>query len=64
MKKWYTSKTVWANVLALVIGIVYVVVNGGAEIGVAPQVIALLTGIVIPIINVVLRFLTNKGVEL
>jgi len=59
MKPWWKSKTVWVNGLtAAISGATYLT-------GVAfmpPHVAVYLTGIVIPIMNVALRFLTKEAI--
>jgi hypothetical protein len=58
MKPWYTSKTVWVNVLtltALIIGTL--VAHPALETMATPLAIAL------SVVNVVLRFLTTKPVR-
>jgi len=56
MKKWYLSKTLWFNVLALVSIIIELVTENvtAAEV----------TAVVTPILNLILRKLTNTGVTL
>ena len=63
MKNWYESKTVWVNILTLALGIIGIFVTSATDLGIPPQTVAILTGIVVPIINVVLRFITNEGIK-
>lgn len=60
-KKWYASKTLWFNLIALVV----VVINafGFAEFEVATEVGAIGAGIV-AVINLVLRAVTDKKITL
>lgn len=60
-KKWYSSKTLWANALAFLVA-------GGLYFGVQPDAQTVQkTGefltFVVPVINVVLRFITKKPIE-
>ena len=59
-KQWYASKTLWFNVVALVV----VVLNafGFASFEAAPEVGAIGAGIV-AVINLVLRAITNRGIS-
>ena len=58
-KHWWQSKTVWLNVITLAIGVLSVVVD------VLPaQTAAIITGTVIPVLNIFLRFVTDKKLEL
>ena len=56
MKKWYQSKMLWANTIAL-IAVVAQVVYGYEVFPVEYQ------AEILAIINVVLRLLTNTGIE-
>lgn len=61
MKSIFASKTFWVNALTLVAS--GLAMFAGNE-SVSPGVVAIITGIAIPIVNVVLRFLTDKPVNL
>ncbi len=61
MKPFWKSKTFWVNVLTLVISALTMI--AGSET-IDPQVVAIITGIAIPILNVVLRFVTNEPIGL
>jgi len=63
MKAWYKSKTVWVNVITLALGIIGVFIASGGDVGIPPQVIAVLVGLVVPILNVVLRFITTEAIK-
>ena len=63
MKKWYESKTIWVNTLTLIISITGVVVSSASDVGISPHVVLILTGVVIPILNVILRFITNEAIS-
>lgn len=56
MKKWYTSKTLWFNIVTISLGMVQVVSDVYA---VPTDILALVNGVG----NVVLRFLTSTGIE-
>ena len=55
MKRWYTSKTVWVNALTLVALIIGTLVAHPALAEIATPL-----GIVLAVVNVVLRFLTSE----
>ena len=58
-KPWYKSKTVWINVITLCVGITAVL----SESETLPQeAVLILTALVVPILNVFLRWLTNKPI--
>lgn len=58
MKKWYTSRTLWINVIALTAMVVQII--GWPEL--AKEIVAI-EGSVLAIINLVLRIITNQGLE-
>jgi len=58
MKKWYHSKVLWVNVIALIAMVVQVV--GWPEL--AKEIIAV-EGAILAIINLLLRIITNQGLE-
>jgi len=58
MKKWYRSKTIWTNTIAIV---VMVLVNLGlTEVS---QEIATAEASILAVINLVLRIVTKQGLE-
>ena len=57
MKKWYESKTLWFNVLALVVAVASGF--GFAEFDPDPNIISIAAGLV-AFINLILRLLTDK----
>lgn len=58
-KKWYVSRTVWANVIA---GGVTVATVFGLDLGLSPETQAeLVTGIMV-VVNLVLRFVTDTKI--
>ena len=61
MKKWYQSKTMWANIIALVIAIIGVVVDSPM---LPRDVVLVLTSIVLPVLNVILRSVTSEKITL
>jgi hypothetical protein len=56
MKKWYHSKTLWVNSVALIAGIVQAA-TGNVWLDVATQ------ASIVAAINLVLRFVTNSGLS-
>lgn len=54
MKKWYASKTVWVNLLALV-GMALETVTGKQVLDPDTQ------GVILTVINLILRFVTKQG---
>ena len=54
MKKWYRSKTLWVNSLALV-GIVWQIATGRDDLGIELQ------ASILAAINVILRAVTKEG---
>jgi len=58
-KSWYTSKTIWANLLA---GVVVVATITGVDLGLSPEAQAEIVAAVMVIVNLVLRFVTNRGI--
>lgn len=61
MKKWWKSKMVWVNALTVLVGVVGYVA-GHEVIKEYPETIAILVAVQGGI-NVILRFLTSKPVE-
>ena len=59
MKPWYKSRTVWTNGLTLAIGVVAILT--GSEL-LPPRAVATLTAIVLPILNLFLRWLTDQPI--
>ena len=62
MKSWAASKTVRVNMLTMLISIVGVVAASDL-IQDYPQVVAVLTGIVVPMLNVFLRWVTDQPIS-
>ena len=60
MKKFYKSKTFWFNILALLVA----VVSAFGYTGELSPELAVFVPALIAIINIILRFLTNKGITL
>lgn len=58
MKKWYASKTVWINVVSAVIAVALYASDSGL-FGVDPEAYVA----ALAILNIILRFLTDSGVE-
>lgn len=59
MKKWWFSKTIWANAIA---GTAAVTGAFGLDLGLTPEVQVQFVGGVMAVINVVLRFVTDKPI--
>lgn len=60
-KKWYQSKTFWVNLVALVASITGAF---GIDLGLTPEAQATAVGVIMSIVNLVLRFTTVKPVTL
>ena len=58
-KPWYLSKTIWANVVMLAASIAALLVN---EPWLPPKAVAIISGTAIPVLNLVLRLLTDQAV--
>jgi Na+-driven multidrug efflux pump len=58
MKHWYLSKTIWASICIVLLG----VLNGISENVQDPKILSY-TVSVIGIVNIALRFLTSKPIE-
>ena len=60
MKKLWQSKTFWVNALTMAVsGITYL---AGMDI-LPPEMVAIATGLVLPMVNVVLRYITKDEIE-
>ena len=59
MKKWYKSKTVWVNSLTAALGFITYVLGTNL---LPVEVTAVVAGLVVPVVNVVLRFLTKEEI--
>lgn len=57
------SKTFWVNAITLAVGAA-TMLAGNEAIGLNPQVSAILTSIVVPSLNLLLRAVTNEPVHL
>ena len=60
MKKWFKSKTMWVNILTMAVSAITYI--SGMSI-LPPEMAALATGLVLPMINVVLRYVTKDEIE-
>jgi len=64
-KPWYTSKTMWMNFLTFIVSLA--VAFGTTSFGdydlTDATVVSSLIGMVIGMINMILRMVTNKGIE-
>lgn len=60
MKPWYTSKTLWANLTA---GAVTVATAFGLDLGLDETAQTQLVAGVMVVVNIVLRLVTNQGLE-
>ena len=56
-KPWYTSKTLWVNAIGLALGI-------AVAVGLSDTQVAMYTGIVLPILNVILRAVTGEPITI
>jgi hypothetical protein len=59
-KYWYESKTLWANIIAL---LATVATAFGLDLGLGPEQQATIVAGVMAIVNIVLRFKTDKAIE-
>ena len=57
-KHWWESKTIWLNILTLALGVLAVV----ADV-VDTKTAAVITGTIVPVLNVFLRFITDKKLK-
>ena len=60
MKRWYASKTVWANVVAFAASITAAF---GLDLGLNPAVQAQIVGGVMAVVNIILRFMTDSPIK-
>jgi hypothetical protein len=60
MKRWYASKTIWANIIA---GIVTLAGLFGLDLGLTPDVQAQIVTGVLAVVNIILRFVTKEPVK-
>lgn len=61
-KKWHESKTIWINALTLAVSVLTEIAASDL-LSTQEKVVIAITGIVIPIINVFLRFITSQPIE-
>ena len=59
VKDWYASKTLWANIIA---GIVTAAGVFGINLGLDAETQAQLVGGIMAVVNIVLRFVTDKPI--
>jgi hypothetical protein len=62
-KKWYQSKTLWVNLLTLTAATIGYIASVAGDLDLNPQVVILLTGVVLPLVNMILRIMTNNGIS-
>ena len=55
------SKTFWVNAITLAVGAA-TLLQGSPIVGFSPELTAIITGLVVPGLNLLLRSLTNEGV--
>ena len=60
MKRWYASKTIWANIIA---GNVTLAGLFGLDLGLTPDVQAQIVTGVLAVVNIILRFVTKEPVK-
>jgi len=61
MKPWYLSKTFWIQALTITAGIIGIV-TASEVVANHPQLILVLTTLVLPIINLFIRWLTDQPI--
>ena len=59
MKKWYESKTLWVNFVALAASLLAAF---GLDFGLTPEVQGTVVAGVMSVVNIILRFKTDKAV--
>lgn len=59
-KSWWKSKTIWLNLITLLVGVAGVLAG---EEWINSQVVMAITSLVIPILNLILRYLTEAPIE-
>lgn len=59
-KPWYTSKTIWANLVAFA---ATVAVIAGVDVGLTPEVQAEIVAAVLAGVNIVLRLITREAIR-
>lgn len=59
MKKWYESRTIWLNIISALIELANLLMDNP----IIPKNMTGVLTIVVNILNVALRFLTNTGIE-
>lgn len=59
IKPWYLSKTVWANLITLVLATFSTMIESRL---IDPEQMLILTGLLLPILNLVLRWLTDEPI--
>ena len=60
MKSIFLSKTFWVNAIVLLIGLL---TQLGDQTWISPEILAIITSVVLPMVNVVLRWLTTQPVR-
>lgn len=60
MKNWYESKTLWANGLMVLASVMEIM---GVTNVLTPDVQAEVVGVIMGVVNVVLRFMTSESVR-
>ena len=60
MKRWYESKTMWANAVA---GVTLLTGVFGLDLGMTPETEAKLVAGIMVAVNMVLRMVTRKGIK-
>lgn len=63
-KPWWQSKTVWINLVVFLLGLIAYVLNGVQTGEVALDVDADTVAMILGVIGLVMRFLTNRAVRL
>jgi len=63
-KPWYQSKTIWVNLITLLISIIGIVITSATDLGISPEVVVVLTGVIVPVLNLFLRTITEQPITL
>jgi len=60
-KPWYTSRTLWVNTLTVIGAMIGLVASNATELSLDPQGVLILTGIALPLVNMLLRAITSQA---
>ena len=62
-KPWYTSRTLWVNTLTVIGAMIGLVASNATELSLDPQGVLILTGIALPLVNMLLRAITSQPLQ-